>query len=181
MPEVQKTLAPGDAYAAAEALAQRLQLLGDLPQSAVANVKPGIYDGALVDGVKHFQSRHGLGADGRLGKETVRQLNMPLSFRVQQLEDALERWRWLPADFSPLPVAVNIPEFVLRVFSADHRIAMRMNVVVGKAVRHETPVFAKDMKYIIFRPYWNVPFSITRAEIIPALQKDSGYLAQEEF
>jgi murein L,D-transpeptidase YcbB/YkuD len=179
LPEVQKTLAPGDAYAGSEALAQRLHLLGDLPQSAVMNA--GIYDGALVDAVKRFQTRHGLGADGRLGKETLRQLNMPLSFRVQQLEDALERWRWLPADFSPLPVGVNIPEFVLRVFSSDHRIAMRMNVVVGKAVRHETPVFAKDMKYILFRPYWNVPFSITRAEIIPALEKDSSYLARKNF
>jgi murein L,D-transpeptidase YcbB/YkuD len=80
-----------------------------------------------------------------------------------------------------LPVAVNIPEFVLRVFSPDHRIALRMNVVVGKAVRNETPVFAKDMKYIVFRPYWNVPYSITRGEIIPALVKDSGYLARKNF
>jgi L,D-transpeptidase YcbB len=181
LPEVQKTLAPGDAYAGAEALAQRLQLLGDLPQGAVGNAKPGIYEGALVDGVKHFQTRHGLGADGRLGKDTLRQLNTPLSVRIQQLDDALERWRWLPTDFSPLPVAVNIPEFVLRVFSSDHRVAMRMNVVVGKAVRHETPVFAKDMKYIVFRPYWNVPLSITRGEIIPALEKNSGYLAQKNF
>jgi murein L,D-transpeptidase YcbB/YkuD len=179
LPDVQKTVAPGDAYAGLEPLTERLHLLGDLPQGAVVN--PGIYDGALVDALKRFQIRHGLGADGRLGKETLRQLNTPLSFRVQQLDDALERWRWLPADFSPLPVAVNIPEFVLRVFSSDHRIAMRMNVVVGKAVRHETPVFAKDMKYIVFRPYWNVPLSITRAEIIPALQKDSGYLARKNF
>jgi murein L,D-transpeptidase YcbB/YkuD len=179
LPEVQKTVAPGDTYAGFDGLAQRLHLLGDLPQGAIVN--PGIYDGALVDAVKRFQTRHGLGADGRLGKETLRQLNTPLSFRVQQLEDALERWRWLPADFSPLPVGVNIPEFVLRVFSSDHRIAMRMNVVVGKAVRHETPVFAKDMKYIVFRPYWNVPLSITRAEIIPALQKDGSYLARKNF
>jgi murein L,D-transpeptidase YcbB/YkuD len=54
-------------------------------------------------------------------------------------------------------------------------------VVVGKAVRNETPVFAKDMKYIVFRPYWNVPYSITRGEIIPALVKDSGYLARKNF
>src|ERR1700677_458548 len=181
LPDVQKTLAPGDAYPGAEALAQRLQLTGDLPQGPVTDAKPGIYEGGLVDGVKHFQTRHGLGGDGRLGKDTLVQLNTRFSVRVQQLDDALERWRWLPADFSPLPVAVNIPEFVLRVFSSDHRIAMRMNVVVGKAVRHETPVFAKDMKYIVFRPYWNVPLSITRAEIIPALQKDSGYLARKNF
>ncbi len=181
LPDVQKTLAPGDAYPGAEALAQRLQLLGDLPQGPVTDAKPGVYEGALVDGVKHFQTRHGLGADGRLGKDTLVQLNTPLSVRVQQLDDAMERWRWLPADFSPLPVAVNIPEFVLRVFSPDHRIAMRMNVVVGKAVRNETPVFADEMKYIVFRPYWNVPLSITRGEIIPALQKDGGYLAKKNF
>jgi murein L,D-transpeptidase YcbB/YkuD len=181
LPGVQKTLAPGDAYLGAEVLAQRLQLVGDLPKGPVADVKPGIYDGPLVDGVKHFQARHGLNADGRLGKDTLRQLNTPLSFRIQQLDDALERWRWLPVDFSPLPVAVNIPEFVLRVFSPDHRIALRMNVVVGKAVRNETPVFAQDMKYIVFRPYWNVPYSITRGEIIPALAKDSGYLARKNF
>jgi L,D-transpeptidase YcbB len=179
LPEVPKTVAPGDAYVGLDGLAQRLHLLGDLPQGAVVN--PGVYDGALVDAVKRFQTRHGLGPDGRLGKETLRQLNTPLSFRVRQLDDALERWRWLPADFSPLPVAVNIPEFVLRVFSSNHRIAMRMNVVVGKAVRHETPVFAKDMKYIVFRPYWNVPLSITRAEIIPALQKDASYLTRKNF
>jgi L,D-transpeptidase YcbB len=181
LPEVQKTLAPGDPYAGAEALAQRLQLLDDLPKGLLSDVKPGIYDGPLVDGVKHFQSRHGLKPDGRLGKDTLRQLNTRLSVRIQQLDDALERWRWLPVDFPVLPVAVNVPEFVLRVFSPDRRIALRMNVVVGKAVRNETPVFAKDMKYIVFRPYWNVPYSITRGEIIPALTKDSGYLARKNF
>lgn len=181
LPEVQKTLAPGDAYAATEALAQRLQLLGDLPHGFVNGAGPGKYEGAVIDGVKHFQSRHGLTADGRLGKDTVSQLNTPLSLRIQQLDDALERWRWLPEHFSPLPVAVNIPEFVLRVFSPDHRVALRMKVVVGKAIRHETPLFAQDMKYIVFRPYWNVPYSITRSEIIPSLQKNSGYLARKDF
>jgi murein L,D-transpeptidase YcbB/YkuD len=181
LPDVSKTLAPGDAYPGAEALAQRLQLLGDLPQSALTEVKPGFYEGVLVDGVKHFQARHGLSPDGKLGKDTLRQLNTPLSVRIQQLDDALERWRWLPDSFSQLPVAVNIPEFVLRCFSPDRRVALRMNVVVGKAVRNETPVFARDMKYIVFRPYWNVPYSITRGEIIPAIQKDNSYLARKNF
>lgn len=181
LPEVPKTLAPGDTYAGIEPLAQRLRLLGDLPPGAVVDTSSALYQGALVEGVKHFQRRHGLGPDGRLGKDTLRQLNVPLSFRVQQLQDALERWRWLPANFSPLPVAVNIPEFVLRAFSPDHRIAIRMNVIVGKAVRHQTPVFAQSMKYIVFRPYWNVPYSITRSEIIPSLEKDSGYLARKNF
>jgi murein L,D-transpeptidase YcbB/YkuD len=180
LPEVQKTVAPGGAYPGAEALAQRLELLGDLPTGSV-NPTPGIYGGPMVGGVKHFQGRHGLTPDGQLGKDTLRQLNVPLSDRIQQLDDALERWRWLPVNFSPLPVLVNVPEFVLRVFNPDHSIAIRMNVIVGKALRHATPVFARDMKYIVFRPYWNVPLSITRSEIIPALQKDSGYLARKNF
>ncbi len=181
LPEVQKTLALGDTCAGVTRLVQRLRLLGDLPQGAIVRTDSGVYSEAVVDAVKHFQMRHGLQADGRLGKETLRQLNTPLSDRVVQLEDALERWRWLPPDFPQPPIAVNIPEFVLRVFSADRHVALRMNVVVGEAVRDQTPVFAKEMKYIVFRPYWNVPLSITRAEIVPALQRDKNYLARKNF
>jgi murein L,D-transpeptidase YcbB/YkuD len=181
LPEVTKTVAPGDPYSGTGQLAQRLELLGDLPQGASVVEGSQIYTGALVDGVKLFQDRHGMVADGKLGKETVRQLNVLLSFRVQQLDDAVERWRWLPPSFPQPPVVVNVPEFVLRVFTADHKVELRMNVVVGKAVRHQTPVFAKDMQYILFRPYWNVPTSILRSEIVPALVKNRNYLANKNF
>ncbi len=181
LPEVTKTVAPGDPYSGTGQLAQRLELLGGLPQGAPVVEGSQIYTGALVDGVKLFQDRHGMVADGKLGKETVRQLNVPLSFRVQQLDDAMERWRWLPPSFPQPPVVVNVPEFVLRVSTADHKVALRMNVVVGKAVRHQTPVFAKDMQYIVFRPYWNVPTSILRSEIVPALVKNRNYIANKNF
>ncbi|WP_165876774.1 L,D-transpeptidase family protein [Acidipila rosea] len=181
LPQVIKTLEPGDYYAGIAQLAQRLRLVGDLPPEAIVDTDTGIYDGAIVDAVKHYQVRHGLGGDGRLGKQTLQQLNIPLNFRVTQLEDALERWRWLPHDFPQPPIAVNIPEFVLRAFTKDRKVALRMNVVVGKAVRHQTPVFAQDMKYIVFRPYWNVPLSITRAEILPSIRKDRNYLARKDF
>ena len=181
VPEVAKTVTPGDTYAGISQLAQRLALLGDLPQTTSVNAGSQIYTGALVDGVKLFQDRHGMVADGKLGKETIRQLNVPLSFRVQQLDDAMERWRWLPPSFPQPPVVVNVPEFVLRVFTADHKVALRMNVVVGKAVRHQTPVFAKDMQYIVFRPYWNVPTSILRSEIVPAIVKNRNYIANKNF
>lgn len=181
VPEVVKTVSPGDAYPGTSQLALRLELLGDLPQTASVNAGSQIYTGALVDGVKLFQDRHGLVADGKLGKETIRQLNVPLSSRVLQLDDALERWRWLPPSFPQPPVVVNVPEFVLRVLSADHSVALRMNVVVGKAVRHQTPVFAKDMQYMVFRPYWNVPTSILRSEIVPAIVKNRNYIANKNF
>ena len=179
--EVQKTVGAGDAYAGSAELAARLRLLGDLPQDAAANVDAHKYDASLVDAVKHFQSRHGLTADGKLGKETIRQLNVPLADRIMQLGDALERWRWLPTQFPQPPVVVNIPEFVLRAFTPDQKLALSMNVVVGKAVRTQTPVFAEDMKYLVFRPYWNVPPSILRGEMVPAIAKDRNYLGRKGF
>ncbi|MGB8478325.1 MAG: L,D-transpeptidase family protein [Acidobacteriaceae bacterium] len=181
LPQTAKTVAPGDTYPETAQLAQRLELLGDLLQTASVSADSHLYTGALVDGVKLFQDRHGLVPDGKLGKQTIRQLNVPLSFRVQQLDDALERWRWLPPSFPQPPIVVNVPEFVLRVFSADHKVALKMNVVVGKAVRHQTPVFAKDMQYIVFRPYWNVPTSILRSEIVPAIVKNRNYIANKNF
>jgi murein L,D-transpeptidase YcbB/YkuD len=179
VPDVQKSVAPGDAYAGIPQLAQRLQLLGDLSPSATVDTQQ--YSGALVDAVKQFQSRHGLAPDGKLGSETIRQLNVPLAKRVDQLGDALERWRWLPPAFPQPPVVVNVPEFVLRAFTADQKIGLSMNVVVGKAVRNETPVFAQNMRYIVFRPYWNVPPSIIRGEIIPSILKNRNYIASKGF
>jgi L,D-transpeptidase YcbB len=181
LPDVPKTLSPGDAYAGDAGLADRLRLLGDLPEGTVVDTSSGIYTGALVDAVKHFQVRHGIEPNGKLGKDTIQQLNVPLNVRVTQLEDALERWRWLPPTFDPLPVLVNIPEFVLRVFNPDHSVAIRMNVIAGKSVGHQTPVFAQEMRYIVFRPYWNVPPSIARSEIVSHLLKDPGYLGKKGF
>jgi murein L,D-transpeptidase YcbB/YkuD len=181
LPDVVRTVKSGDAYSSIGELSQRLSLLGDLPQSANSGADSSVYEGPLVDAIKRFQGRHGLKQDGLINKETIAQLNTPLSDRVLQLEDSLERWRWLPSDYPLLPVAVNIPGFTLRVFSEDHHIALRMNVVVGKAFEHQTPVFAKEMKYIIFRPYWSLPLDIVRAEIVPKVKRNPRYLERKGF
>ncbi|MGA7318664.1 MAG: L,D-transpeptidase family protein [Silvibacterium sp.] len=181
VPDVAKSVAVGDAYPGTAQLAARLQLLGDLPANATVNTDAHIYDASLSGGVKSFQERHGLTPDGKLGKDTVQQLNVPLATRVVQLNNALERWRWLPPQFPQPPVVANIPEFVVRGFDADHKVAFSSNVVVGKAMRTQTPVFAKDMKYIVFRPYWNITPSITRGEIVPHLTKDRSYLARKNM
>ena len=179
--DVAKSLAVGDAYPGTTQLAARLQLLGDLPANAAVNTDAHIYDATLSAGVKSFQARHGLTPDGKLGKDTVEQLNVPLATRVVQLDDALERWRWLPPQFPQPPVVANIPEFVVRGFDAEHKVAFSSNVVVGKAMRTQTPVFAKDMKYIVFRPYWNIPAGIVRGEIVPHITKNRGYLASKNM
>jgi murein L,D-transpeptidase YcbB/YkuD len=177
VPAGTKTIAPGDTYAGTAQLAERLRLIGDLPQGGSFDS----YSGALVEGVKNFQARHGLATDGKLDAATLRELNTPLSARVQQIDDALERWRWMPTEFQQPPVLVNIPEFRLRAYSADHQLALTMNVVVGKAAPTQTPVFTDDIKFIVFRPYWNVPPGILRRTVIPGIMKNSGYLAREKF
>ena len=131
--------------------------------------------------MKHFQLRHGIDADGRLGKDTLRELNTPISQRVKQLQLALERWRWAPHTFEHAPVVVNVPEFRLRAFDAAYHTELEMKIVAGEAYKHETPVFATEMKYLTFRPYWHVPLSIQRKELIPAIRRDRSYLAHNGY
>ena len=176
-----KPIEPGQPYVSLPRLARLLQLLGDMPPEAAGAAAPTNYDAQLVEGVKRFQRRHGLDADGRLGAATVKQLNVPLADRVRQLQLTLERWRWLPEDFSAPPIVVNIPDFRLRTLDAENRVTMDMRVVVGKAMHTETPVFSRDMTFVVFRPYWVVPPGIMRRTIIPAIQRDRGYIAKNRY
>jgi murein L,D-transpeptidase YcbB/YkuD len=116
-----------------------------------------------------------------LGKATFAQLNRPLSDRVLQLQLTLERWRWAPHNFPQPPILVNIPEFKLRLLNDSYVTEFEMKVVVGRAYHHQTPVFIAHMNQITFRPYWNVPISIQRAELVPKLEKDPSYLAKNHF
>ena len=180
LPALAKSINPGEEYIGVPRLTRLLRLLGDLPVSA--NAPPGnTYESPLVEAVEHFQERHGLISNGRLDAQTLKQLNTPLSSRVEQLRLTLERWRWLPLDFAQPPVVVNIPEFHLRTYDANGQIILNMRVIVGKAYRHQTPVFEKEMQYVVFRPYWNVPPSIQRSEIVPAIQRDRNYVAKKNY
>jgi murein L,D-transpeptidase YcbB/YkuD len=179
LPAIASVLVPGQSYSGAAVLANRLRRLGDLPGDAGLPAQPDLYAGSLVEAVKNFQQRHGLKPDGRIGDETFQQLSTPLAVRVRQLEFALERFRWLPASLKPPLVVVNIPEFQLRAYE-DHHV-LTMKVIVGKAFDHQTPVFADQMEYTIFRPYWNVPESIVKDEIVPLLRKRPGYLAKHQM
>jgi murein L,D-transpeptidase YcbB/YkuD len=176
---------PGGPYPGARALVRRLVVLGDLPaNTSVPALSPQLYDGALVDGVKHFQMRHGLDADGVLGRATQAALNVPLAWRVRQIELALERLRWLPHLGDERFVAVNIPMFRLWAWNAippDGAPSFETGVIVGRALNTQTPVFVEEMRYIIFRPYWNVPPSILRHEILPALARNPDYLRRHDM
>jgi L,D-transpeptidase YcbB len=181
LPAQTGTLRPGDPYPEAATLARFLEALGDLPHGTETG---SAYTGGLVEGMKKFQSRHGLIDDGVIGPRTWRHLRTPLSWRVRQIELALERLRWLP-EMPPGPaMVVNIPAFKLYVFEssdAGGRPVMQMNVVVGKAAQHRTPVFADRLQYLVFSPYWYPTRSIIRNEILPALKRDPRYLEKSDM
>lgn len=179
LPVVPK-LEPGMSYSGTAALQRLLVAVGDMQPAAKA---PPRYDGQLVEAVKRFQARHGLAADGVIGKGTFAALNTPMSWRVRQIVLSLERMRWLPPFDAKRLIGVNIPEFALRAFDLGPdgmRTRFRMKVIVGKAVdTTRTPVFVEDMRHIEFSPFWNVPPSIAGEEVLPKLRRDPGYLAKE--
>lgn len=177
LPTPRRALAAGERYTAARALARRLRLLGDL--TADAEPHGDVYEAFLAEAAARFQRRHGLESTGQLDARTVRALNVPLSRRVEQLALTMERWRWLPHRFAAPPLVVNIPEFRLHV--ADPARRQSMKVVVGRAYRHRTPVFAAAMTHVIFRPFWNVPLGIQRDELVPQIEKDPGWLAAGDY
>ncbi len=181
LPVPKKPVEPGSPYDGVPRLMRLLRLLGDLPANTAVPGDSNLYQGALVDAVKRFQNRHGLTPDGRLGEQTLKNLNTPLSRRIEQLRLTMERWHWVPYQFTEPPIVVNIPEFRLRAFDGEGNAVLTMNVIVGKAYRHKTDVFEKDMRYVILRPYWNVPPSIQRSETVPAVQKDRDYIARKRF
>ena len=181
LPAITKAIAPGDAYPGVPRLIRLLTLVGDLPAGATVAADGNVYQGALVDAVKNFQRRHGRDPDGRIDARTLADLNMPLNSRVRQMQLTLERWRWLPLEYGKSPIVANIPEFRLRAYDENFKIALSMNVVVGKAFDHNTPVFSNTMQYVVFRPYWSVPYSIARSEFLPRIVKDPDYLTKKGF
>lgn len=179
-------LSPGDKHPQIPELKRFLQQLGDLPEDNTASnaEKATIYADSIVAGVKKFQLRHGLGADGVIGKTTIAALNVPLSQRVTQIELAMERLRWLPEFNAGKSIIVNIPSFQLWAFDEMGQLdpsVTNMRVVVGKALENQTPVLMAEMRFIDFMPYWNVPYSIAKQEIIPKLLQNPNYLAQENM
>lgn len=174
-----KKLEPGKPWAGSAVLADWLQVLGDLPAEFTLTA---LYEGELVEGVKRFQTRHGLTPDGVIGKQTYDALQVSLPQRVQQIELSMERLRWIDDSLVHQRfILINIPQFTLWAYAPDGQPALQMPVVVGQAGKNETPLMAKTLSTLVFNPYWNVPPSIARKEILPKLHKDPAYLAHENM
>lgn len=175
IPRPAKALHKGDSGVIVAAIKQRLFALGDLEQ----NDSTAIFDTLLLHAAKQFQQRMGLTADGVIGAKMVDELNVPPATRVQQLMVNLERMRWMPQDNDSNYVLVNIPEYKLYVYDSGN-VVLSMNVIVGTAANN-TVIFNGNLKYIVFAPYWNVPPSIVKKEILPAISRNPNYLAKNNM
>jgi L,D-transpeptidase YcbB len=170
-----KSYKPGDSSITISQVKARLYLSGDL-QEADTSAK---YDTLLSAAVRKVQRRFGFNEDGIIDTGLVKALNVPVKQRVEQILINLERMRWLPEKESPSRIVANIPEFMLHVYENGTK-AFEMPIVVGKE-SNSTVIFNDELKYIVFSPYWNVPTSIVKKEIIPAMSKNPGYLAHENM
>ncbi|QKG56683.1 L,D-transpeptidase family protein [Hymenobacter sp. BRD128] len=176
-------LKPGQTLPVVGLLRQRLlggEATGQAPATVATAARPvnnvttspaaNTYDPILVEAVKSFQRDLGLPPTGLVSGETLRQLNVPIQARINQVILNMERWRWLPKKFEPDYLIVNIPEYRLRVYEQGKE-ALTMRVIVGKTLT-ATPVFSDKMEYVVLSPYWNVPYSIIDKEMRPKLEAD---------
>ena len=138
-----------------------------------------VYDSSVINGINNARVRYGLNTNGKLDKNLIKELNVSIDDRIKQILLNMERMRWLPgADYKNILVA-NIPDFTLRVFE-DNNVVLKMNIVVGKEGTSSV-IFTDILKYIVFAPYWNVPQSIVKNEIMPAIKRNSNYLSRQNM
>ena len=183
---VKGKLRPGEHHPQLAELSKFLASVGDLPEDTLVSPteKNPKYTANIVEAVKKFQLRHGLGADGTIGSGTAAAINEPLTQRITQIELAMERLRWLPELSVGRSIIVNIPAFQLWAIDDINNVDVNitnMRVVVGKALKNQTPVLMAQMSFIEFMPYWNVPKNILKDEILPKLITNPGYLASQNM
>ncbi len=140
------------------------------------------YDTPLSEAVRAFQRERRIPASGRLDARTIAALqgNRPASaFVLADIVANMERWRWLPRDLGERHIFVNLPEFTLRLVDAGE-VIHKARVIVGKT-ETPTPVFSHAMDHVIVNPYWHIPPSILRKEVLPGLAADPDWAAKRGY
>jgi murein L,D-transpeptidase YcbB/YkuD len=138
-----------------------------------------VYDGALVDAMKAFQGTLDLDVDGVMGPATLAALNGGIPVSRADIIANMERWRWMPRDLGDFNVFVNIPEYRLAI-SRKGVEEYTTRVVVG-TTKNQTPVFSDNIRHVVVNPYWNVPSSIIRGEVAPAVMRNPGYIDNQNM
>jgi murein L,D-transpeptidase YcbB/YkuD len=172
---VKKPLKKGITSPDVAIIKKRLIISGDLSVNDTSQV----FNDTLVTAVKSFQARHGFSETGSISDSLIKEMNVPVTKRIEQLLMNMDRMRWLANNPSGNLIVVNIPEFVLHVYEGKQK-AFDIDVVVGKE-GHNTMMFNGDLNQVVFSPYWNVPPSIVAKEILPAIEKNPNYIAKENM
>jgi murein L,D-transpeptidase YcbB/YkuD len=175
LPDSVKKLKKGTSSPLVIQLKKRLQITGEMPPGDSSQV----FDDTLTTAIMQFQQRFGYKPDGVVTSTTLKDLNVPVVKRLQQILINLNRMRWMPHEPEGKLILVNIPEFVLHFSDGKNKI-FDMDVVVGKE-GHNTMMFTGKLSQIVFSPYWNVPPSIVKKEILPKLETDPNYLVEQEM
>lgn len=176
-----ETLDPGMRDPRVAALRARLLYVGDMTTAgqALGEGDLSLFDPSLEMAVKRFQARHGLEPDGRVGKNTLAAVNVSLGARVQQILLNLERLRWIAGPRPERYLEVNLADFTLHIYENGEEVFFS-RVVVGDPF-NRTPVFRRDMTYLVLNPYWNVPPSIATKELLPKIKQDPAYLTERNY
>lgn len=172
---IKTSLKKGGTQTVIPAIKKRLQLTLDMPGADTS----AVFNDTLELAVKKFQHRHGYKEDGIISAQLVKDMNVPATKRLMEILVNMDRMRWMPQKPTGNLIVVNIPEFILHVYDGKSKV-FDMVVVVGR-VGNNTMMFNGDLNQVIFSPYWNVPASIIKNEIQPAMARDPGYLARKNM
>ncbi|TFH09397.1 MAG: hypothetical protein E4H07_06515 [Nitrosomonadales bacterium] len=157
-------------------LRQRLVVTDDMP---AVSMELALYDDAVLVGVKRFQQRHGLKADGIVGNATRAAMNVPVEERIDQLRVNLDRARWALQDLPQKFVMVDIAGFNVQ-YIQNGKVHWKTRAVVGTAYR-KTPIFRDHIRYIVFNPTWTIPPTILRKDILPKIKRNLESLRNENM
>ena len=172
---IPKQFKAGASSPAIAALKKRLILSGDMSAADTSQ----LFTDTLLMGIRRAQQSFGYKPDGIVTATLLKDLNVPVQKRIEQILINMNRMRWMPQEPEGKLILVNIPEFVLHFFDGKNKV-FDMNVVVGKE-GHNTMIFTGKLSTIVFSPYWNVPVSIVKKEIMPKLASNPDYLTKENM
>ena len=186
VPQKGPMLKPGMHHPHVAILRKRLEVAVPEPESTSENTSDSddgenararspeeVYDDELVKAVKAFQRENGLYVDGIVGNGTRRALAGDKAVLTKEVLLAnMEAWRWMPGDLGDFHIAVNIPEYTIRVIK-NGEVIHKERIITGKT-NNQTPVFSDEMETVVFHPFWGVPNSIKVKELLPGLMRGGG-------
>jgi murein L,D-transpeptidase YcbB/YkuD len=171
------TLEPGMQHKQVAQLRQRFKITHDLDEGSLHDIS--IFDRPLAEAVKRYQSRHGLTADGRVGPQTRRTLNIPPGERIRQIRINMERWRWLPRKLGKQYLMVNMTGFELYIVDNDATV-LSMPVIIGKSYR-STPSFSGMISTMEYNPYWTIPTNMAVEDFVPRQKNDPSFFERKSI